>query len=450
MAKVFDGYLRVSRVRGREGDSFQSPQQQRDAITAWAASRSVEIAEWHQDLDVSGGVLSRPGLDALLARIRTGETGGIAVARLDPLSRAGVADALRLVEEIAEIGGQVAAVDLGLDPTTPVGEFATTLMLALARMERRRIADTWAESRGNAIRRGVSIAGAQLGYVRTEEGTLAVDPVTAPIVVRAYELAASAGPHAALAYLREHAPERAWPDLGSVRRFLARRAVLGEVRSGELVQTGAHPAIISPSLWTAAQIEPSGRRRAAEEYPLSGVAVCASCGQSMVGGRSGGMVNGERRRTYRCRAGLTRYRGERCSRPASINADALESHVRDQLAVVLADLRVRLGDANADLEPFETALEEAERELEEFAADLTLRRALGDSYAALRDARVAAVDSARDAYQAAARSTVTTTIAAAELDGAGELGSVARAVLASVIVLPGRGNVRARVAVNPL
>ena len=81
----------------------------------------------HEDLDQSGGKLDRPGLNALLARIRAGETDGVIVSKLDRLSRLGVVDALRLVEEITEAGGSIAAVDLGIDPTTPFGEFGMTI-----------------------------------------------------------------------------------------------------------------------------------------------------------------------------------------------------------------------------------------------------------------------------------------------------------------------------------
>src|SRR3954452_15777574 len=94
-----DGYVRVSRVGGREGESFISPAVQREQIKRWASLRGVAIGKWHTDLDVSGGKLERPGLDAAMARIRAGKTGGLAVARLDRFSRAGVADALKVVEE---------------------------------------------------------------------------------------------------------------------------------------------------------------------------------------------------------------------------------------------------------------------------------------------------------------------------------------------------------------
>ena len=113
-----DLYVRVSRVGARSGDSFISPDLQREQGAAWAASRGVEIAMIHEDLDQSGGKLHRPGLDALLARIRAGETDGVIVSKLDRLSRLGVADALRLVEEITDAGGSIAALDLGIDPTT--------------------------------------------------------------------------------------------------------------------------------------------------------------------------------------------------------------------------------------------------------------------------------------------------------------------------------------------
>jgi DNA invertase Pin-like site-specific DNA recombinase len=62
---------------------------QREKIEQWAQLRSVEIAAWHTDLDQSGGKLKPPrASNLMLARVRTGQTGGLAVARLDRLSAA--------------------------------------------------------------------------------------------------------------------------------------------------------------------------------------------------------------------------------------------------------------------------------------------------------------------------------------------------------------------------
>src|SRR5690348_4805918 len=86
-----DGCIRVSRVAGRDGESFISPEVQREQIKASGKLRGVEVAAWHEDLDQSGGLVDRPGLDPLLARIESGETEGVIVAKLDRLSRLVVA-----------------------------------------------------------------------------------------------------------------------------------------------------------------------------------------------------------------------------------------------------------------------------------------------------------------------------------------------------------------------
>ena len=52
----------IRESRGAEGDSFISPSEQRATIEKWANLRGVEIAEWHEDLDQSGGKLIVPAL----------------------------------------------------------------------------------------------------------------------------------------------------------------------------------------------------------------------------------------------------------------------------------------------------------------------------------------------------------------------------------------------------
>jgi site-specific DNA recombinase len=89
--RKLDGYVRVSAVREREGESFISPDVQREKIAAWATTKDHTIVRWHEELDVGGGKLDRPKLNLVMERIRSGETEGIAVAALDRMSRAGVA-----------------------------------------------------------------------------------------------------------------------------------------------------------------------------------------------------------------------------------------------------------------------------------------------------------------------------------------------------------------------
>jgi hypothetical protein len=55
MSLRLDGYVRVSRVGGREGEGYISPSVQREAISNYAAELDGEIVAWHQDEDYSGG-----------------------------------------------------------------------------------------------------------------------------------------------------------------------------------------------------------------------------------------------------------------------------------------------------------------------------------------------------------------------------------------------------------
>ncbi len=60
-----DGYVRVSRVAGRKGESYISPKVQRDKITGWAKLHEVPLGEVVVEEDVSArwtgcwGALSR-------------------------------------------------------------------------------------------------------------------------------------------------------------------------------------------------------------------------------------------------------------------------------------------------------------------------------------------------------------------------------------------------------
>ena len=83
----------------------------------------------------------------------------------------------------------------------------------------------------------------------------------------------------------------------------------------------------------------------------------------MVGGRGGS----DKRRMYRCAAGLKTHRGEPCSAPAATSAEPLEALVREQLAAALAEHPGYEGhEEAADLEATEQALQEAEAERDAF------------------------------------------------------------------------------------
>src|SRR5262245_41933449 len=134
------GYGRVSRVAGREGESFQSPTQQRHAVEAYAIAHGHEVVDWVQDLDVSGGKESRPGLDAAVARIEAGEAGGLIAARLDRLTRS-LSHLDKLITRAKEGGWNLVAVDFGLDFHTPNGRLVANVLGAVAEWQLQRASE---------------------------------------------------------------------------------------------------------------------------------------------------------------------------------------------------------------------------------------------------------------------------------------------------------------------
>ena len=335
-----DGYVRVSRLMGREGDSFISPDEQRRKIEEWAKLRGVQIIAWHEDLDQSGGKLSRPGLDAMLARIDAKETEGVVVAKLDRLSRLGVADALKLVERITEAGAGIAAVDLGLDPTTPFGEFGMTIMLALARMERRRLTDEWENARKRAAQDGVHLAPVPAGYMREDgpRSRLAPDPDAAPAIREVFRRRAAGE---SLQPLAVYLTEQGIPmSKSGIRKLLENRVYLGEASGackGEWTPD-VHEPILTVEEFEAVELRrgaaPIHDGSIAAQGMLTRIIRCAGCGNAVSVGGANKRADGTRVARYFCRGHSA---AGPCEAPAGAMVPKLDDFVREAITTALTD-----------------------------------------------------------------------------------------------------------------
>jgi DNA invertase Pin-like site-specific DNA recombinase len=81
---------------------------------------------------------TRPLFMAAVAGMRAGDT--LVAARLDRLGRS-TRDILDLADRGRREGWALVALDLGMDTSTPAGEFCLTVMAAVARLERRMIGE---------------------------------------------------------------------------------------------------------------------------------------------------------------------------------------------------------------------------------------------------------------------------------------------------------------------
>jgi DNA invertase Pin-like site-specific DNA recombinase len=102
------GYVRVSRVAGREGESFISPDVERERIDKYAQAQDHRVAAWQEDLDQPGSRYERPGFQLALEAVERGEAEGIAVVALDRFARS-VPDAAIALKRLEAAGGTLIA-----------------------------------------------------------------------------------------------------------------------------------------------------------------------------------------------------------------------------------------------------------------------------------------------------------------------------------------------------
>jgi DNA invertase Pin-like site-specific DNA recombinase len=401
-----DGYVRISRRAGREGESFISAEVQRRKITDWARLHEVEIIEWWEEIDQSGAKLERPLFQQALARCEAGETGGIVVARLDRFARSAV-DALESIKRMNESGARLVSVEDNFDGSTPMGRFAIGILTLIAELELERIKENWGEAVREAIGRGVYIAArVPAGYARGESGRLVRVEPDASIVAEAFRKRAIGASWTELArFLEENGAYPAsgnmhWSTVG-VSGMIRNRAYLGEARQGEIVNPHAHEPIITEAEFDAAQssrtlLKPRHDGSIASQALLGGLVRCAGCGHTLkITGSTDGKT-GTRYPTYYC---IGRYAKGFCPARATIRASYLDRYVEEQVLAVLADEGGLLAEAVAASEQIEQAargVEAAEHELDLFVTDPKLLSLLGqEKFLQGVEARQRALDEAR-------------------------------------------------------
>lgn len=379
MALRLDGYIRVSRVGGREGEGYISPDVQRDAITAYASELGGEIVAWHDDQDFSGGNIERPGFQAAIERLRAGESDGVVVMRIDRFARS-VADGASVVREIIARNQVFASCHERIDPRTPEGKYMLNSFLANAELFLDQAKANWWTAKSRAIARGAHIGPAPIGYEKIPKGEprpgcLRPHPIYGPAMTELFIRASTLqyGDSALARWMTDRAPRAGgapW-NPSEVRRWLSNRLYLGEVRYGELFNAEAHEPLTTEQFWERCQREPGEQRRAGSPFLLSGLIRCAACRYAM-GGQANGGAKGETA-VYRCPRST---RG--CPGPSVIVARRVEELV---VEAVRKRRNVEVQERDERNPAEESILEEAdeaEREVRAFAADTTARGLLGE------------------------------------------------------------------------
>jgi site-specific DNA recombinase len=390
-----DAYIRVSKVGGREGESFISPTVQQERIETWASLHGAELT-WHEpELDVSGGGMRRPVFDRIMARIRAGESGGVVVAKLDRFART-LVGALGVLEEFERQGAVLVSVADNIDLSTPMGKAFLRILLVFAELERDRISESWMTATSNAVDRGIHIAKfTPVGYEKMPDKRLRPS-AQAPAIHEAFVMR---GAHATRTEIARRLDETAPRPNGGrwtppmIDRIIRNRVYMGHAYRGKRVNPSAHEAIVTLAEWQAANLAPvRAASRGKRPNLLGGIVRCAACRYVLAPGVSGWGSDSLSVPSYRCRK--THTAGV-CPEPASINGQKLERHVEAVWRSQIAHEEFLVQPDSASLQSASDALSAAEEELAGFAADLTARRVLGRGYHQALAARAAAVDAAQ-------------------------------------------------------
>jgi DNA invertase Pin-like site-specific DNA recombinase len=315
---------------GRGGDTFLSPDLQRERIEAWAAYKGWTVAEWYVDVDVSGreGV-TRPAFERMMQDAQAGRFGMVAVYRLTRFGRS-VKDAATRLAELREYGCELASATEDFDTSSASGKLIQTIMFALAQFESERIGEEWSAVHRNRRARGLHHASTGV-YGYRMDGAVPVEPdENAEHVESVYRLRLAGASYKAL---REHllgagaVPPRGRPGdrfgVTTLRWLLRNPVYAGLVRSGDELVPSTTPAIVPPETWHAVQAAHPHVDGGARAYAglVSGLAVCAGCGYRMRHARKSSGAG-----FYRCTA---RYNARSCSAPASMSADKLDGYVAE-------------------------------------------------------------------------------------------------------------------------
>jgi site-specific DNA recombinase len=354
----FHGYVRVSSTAGRGGESFISPDVQRDTIERLATAQGLEVADVIEELDVSGGKAAEERrLEELIRKVEAGESGGLLVWKVSRFSRS-LLDGVQVADRIAKAGGRIIGSDL--DTAQPMGRAILGFLLGWAEEELDARRAGWREAQTRAAARGVHPTRTPVGYRRTEDGRLEPEPKAAAAVTKSFNMRARGASLQECAEVLEAATGKGW-SRSTLKRMFTSQTYLGRIAIGDTIYIeGAHPALVDERTWTLAQREgkrPKHDGSLASQGVLAGLIRCAGCGHVLTVTASG--AQGARVASYTCRR--VRASGV-CPAPASAVVSKVD-------ALVLPGLEDR-DTGRRDFGVYMEAVEESAAAFEAAVAEL--------------------------------------------------------------------------------
>jgi len=166
------GYLRVSTdEQAREGLSLDV---QEARIRAYCEAKQWELLRIYRDEGVSGKSLDRPGIQSLIADLKSNGVDVVAITKLDRLTRS-VRDLGTLIEDLFN-GVALASVEESLDSSTANGRMVVNLLGTVAQWEREIIGERTKAALDHKADKGEWRGRIPYGFRIREDGKLEEDP----------------------------------------------------------------------------------------------------------------------------------------------------------------------------------------------------------------------------------------------------------------------------------
>lgn len=280
-------YPRVSSAEQAENYSIG---EQIDKMTKYCQSKDWIIYNIYTDPGYSGTNMDRPGLQKLIADVKSHNLDVVLVYRLDRLSRS-QADTITLIEQVF-LPNNVDFVSMSenFDTTSPFGRAMIGILSAFSQLELERIKDRMKDGKAGRAKEGLFHGGvAPIGYEYDPyTGKLTISEYEAMCVRDAYELYLAGTSIRGIEEIfrtRGHTHKYGeWTDV-AIRNVLRNPVYAGYIQHNGTLYEGQHTPIVSRSDYelmqeNIAKNAPKRKLIKDRKYTtyLGGLLYCAQCG----------------------------------------------------------------------------------------------------------------------------------------------------------------------------
>jgi DNA invertase Pin-like site-specific DNA recombinase len=321
--KPYFAYVRVSTVR--QGEHGSSLQEQRDAITHFAARNGLHIASWFEERETAAKV-GRREFSRMVAALKKGMASGVIFHKIDRSAR-NLKD-WSDVQDLADFGIDVRftqeSINLGSNEGKLTGDFLAVISAHYIRNLREEVRKG---IRGR-LKQGLYPFKAYIGYLDQGGGKLKIlDPQRAPFIRMAFELYSTG--NFSLHALSDELYDRGLRGgtgkkvgLNRLAQILRNPFYMGIIHLKRTNENyaGKHECIVSKNLFCRVQDIVDGRltkRQFVHDFRFRRTITCDHCRYRLVGETRKGHVY------YRCQT--------RVCPTLSIREDRIDSVVREHL-----------------------------------------------------------------------------------------------------------------------